>query len=165
MKTVDGCARTLVDLLNAASLTCSTAESCTGGGIGAAITSVPGASAVFNGGAIVYANSAKRDVLGVPAEILDKCGAVSAECAAAMAEGARRLYRTDLAVSATGIAGPGGGSAEKPVGLVWFAIASSGGVRAEKALFPGGRDEIRAEAVIHAIGMLSAAAISKGGKK
>ena len=138
--------------------TCGTAESCTGGGVGSAITSVAGSSAVFLGGVISYGNSVKRDVLGVPGDVLETKGAVSPECAAAMAAGARRLLKTDFAVSVTGIAGPGGGSAEKPVGLVWFGIASPTGVETESARFPGGRNEVRAAAVEHALGMILAAA-------
>ena len=151
-------AEKLVALLKAQGLTCATAESCTGGGVGSAITAVPGSSAVFAGGVISYSNEAKRDVLGVSADILQNVGAVSAETAAQMAEGARRLLKTDLAVSLTGIAGPDGGSAEKPVGLVWFGLATKGGVRTEKAIFRGDRAQVRAQAVTHALGMLTIAA-------
>lgn len=152
-------AETLVELLKARGLTCATAESCTGGGIGSAITAVPGASAVYWGGVISYDNSVKHAVLGVAEETLASVGAVSSETAAQMAEGVRRLLKTDLAVSVTGIAGPDGGTPEKPVGLVWFGLATRAGVRTEKALFTGGRDEVRAKAVLHAIGMLTMGAI------
>ncbi len=161
--TMDGCihqAETLVELLRARGLTCATAESCTGGGIGSAITSVPGASEVYYGGVVSYDNSVKRDVLGVSGSTLDKHGAVSPECAAEMAVGARRLLKTDLAVSVTGIAGPGGGTPEKPVGLVWFAIATAKGVRTEKAIFAGDRARVREQAVVHAIGMLAVEGVS-----
>lgn len=151
-------AKTLVELLKARGMTCATAESCTGGGVGSAITAVPGSSEAFLGGVVSYANSVKIGVLGVRADILDTVGAVSPECAAAMASGARRLLGSDLAVSVTGIAGPGGGSAEKPVGLVWFAVASANGVRTEKAIFAGDRAQVRDQAVLHAIGMLTVAA-------
>ena len=151
-------AEKLVRILAERKLTSATAESCTGGGVGYAITAAPGSSAVFRGGVISYDNSVKRDVLGVPEEVLATRGAVSPECAAAMAEGARRLLRTDLAVSLTGIAGPDGGSAEKPVGLVWFGLASHSGVATEKMVFAGGRAAVRAAAVDHALGMLLAAA-------
>lgn len=151
-------AETLVSLFAARGMTCATAESCTGGGVGSAITSVAGSSAVYLGGVVSYANSVKSGVLGVSTDTLAEYGAVSSECAAEMAEGARRLTGADIAVSVTGIAGPGGGSAEKPVGLVWFGLAAPGGVRTEKAIFAGGREEVRASAVIHAIGMLTAAA-------
>ena len=147
-------AEKLVKVLTEKKLTCATAESCTGGGVGYAITSASGASAVFWGGIISYDNSVKRDVLDVHAEILATKGAVSSECASAMAEGARRSLKTDLAVSITGIAGPGGGSAEKPVGLVWFGVASTSGVRAEKMIFSGDRDAVRSSAIEHALQLL-----------
>ena len=148
-------AEKLVALLKAQGLTCATAESCTGGGVGSAITAVPGSSAVFAGGVISYSNEVKRDVLGVSADILQNVGAVSSETAAQMAEGARKLLKTDLAVSLTGIAGPDGGSEEKPVGLVWFGLATKDGVRTEKAIFRGHRAKVREQAIIHALGMLT----------
>jgi PncC family amidohydrolase len=147
-------AEKLVQALVEKKLTCATAESCTGGGVGYAITGVSGSSAVFWGGVISYDNSVKRDVLGVPEEVLSTKGAVSPECAAAMAEGVRRLLKTDLAVSLTGIAGPGGGSAEKPVGLVWFGLASKAGTTTEQKIFPGDREAVRTAAIEHAIGLL-----------
>ena len=151
-------AEKLVEILKAQGLTCATAESCTGGGIGSAITSVPGSSDVFAGGVISYSNAVKRDVLGVSQESLDRYGAVSSEVACEMASGARRLLKTDLAVSVTGIAGPGGGSAEKPVGLVWFGVSTANGTRTEKAIFSGDRAGVRSQAVVHALGMLTVAA-------
>ena len=151
-------AEKLVKALAARGMTCATAESCTGGGVGRAITDVAGASAVFRGGVISYDNAVKRDVLGVPEMVLVTKGAVSGECAAAMAEGARRLMKADLAVSVTGIAGPGGGTAEKPVGLVWFGMADAKGAVAGNRIFPGGRDDVRAAAVEHALGLLLSAA-------
>lgn len=151
-------AEKLVALLRAQGLTCATAESCTGGGVGSAITAVPGSSAVFAGGVISYANDVKVRVLGVRRETLASVGAVSAEVAEQMAAGVRALLKTDLAVSLTGIAGPDGGSDEKPVGLVWFGLATARGVRTEKAVFPGDRASVRARAVTHALGMLTAAA-------
>ena len=151
-------AENLVALMKARGLVCATAESCTGGGVGSAITAVPGSSAVFAGGVISYSNEVKRDVLGVDAEALDTHGAVSPQVAAQMADGARRLLKTDLAVSLTGIAGPDGGSDEKPVGLVWFGLSTSAGTRTEKAIFRGDRAHVRAQAVVHALGMLTVAA-------
>ena len=151
-------AEKLVELLKARGLTCATAESCTGGGVGSAITAVPGSSAVFLGGVISYANEVKRDVLGVSDHNLQTVGAVSPEVAAQMADGARRLLKTDLAVSLTGIAGPDGGSAEKPVGLVWFGLSTASGTRTEKVIFSGDRAKVRAQAVTHALGMLTIAA-------
>ena len=144
----------LVRALVAKKMTCATAESCTGGGVGYEITGVSGSSAVFWGGVISYDNSVKRDVLGVPEEVLAAKGAVSSECAAAMAEGVRQLLKTDLAVSLTGIAGPGGGSAEKPVGLVWFGLASQAGTATEKKIFPGDREAVRTAAIEHALNLL-----------
>lgn len=147
-------AERLVGKLTEKGLTCATAESCTGGGVGSAITAVPGSSAVFWGGVISYDNSVKRNVLGVPESVLATVGAVSQQCAAEMAQGVRRLLGTDLAVSITGIAGPDGGTAEKPVGLVWFGIASADGVKTEMMVFSGDRATIRAAAVEHALGLL-----------
>lgn len=149
----------LVALCAANGLTCATAESCTGGGVGAAITAVSGASAVYLGGVVSYANEVKERVLGVPSAVLAEHGAVSAETALAMAAGARRLTGADLAVSVTGVAGPGGGTPEKPVGTVWFAVADAAGARSERALFAGDRDAIRRAAVAHALGMLTVAAM------
>ena len=151
-------AEKLVKVLTEKKLTCATAESCTGGGVGYTITSVSGASAVFWGGVISYDNSVKHGTLGVPTEILETKGAVSSECASAMADGVRQRMGTDLAVSITGIAGPGGGTTEKPVGLVWFGVASKAGVRAEKMIFSGDRDTVRGSAIEHALCILLAAA-------
>ena len=157
---MDDAAVRLVEALKERGLTCATAESCTGGGVASAITDVPGASAVFWGGVVSYDNSVKERVLGVPAEVLARHGAVSPECAEAMAGGVRRLLKTDIAVSLTGIAGPGGGSAEKPVGLVWFGLAAGCGVRTEKAVFAGDRAVIRRAAIRHALEMLEQAALA-----
>ena len=154
-------AEKLVKALIDKKLSCATAESCTGGGVGYAITDVAGSSVVFWGGIISYDNSVKHGVLGVPEEVLATKGAVSSECAAAMAEGARRLLKTDLAVSITGIAGPGGGSAEKPVGLVWFGLASETGTTTEKNVFPGNREAVRAAAIEHALNIVLAQAVGK----
>ena len=151
-------AEKLVKVLTEKKLTCATAESCTGGGVGYAITSVSGASAVFWGGVISYDNSVKHGTLGVPTEILKTKGAVSSECASAMADGVRQRMGTDLAVSITGIAGPGGGSAEKPVGLVWFGVASKFGSKTQKMIFPDDRDAVRGSAIEHALRLLLAAA-------
>lgn len=155
-------AEKLVETLAEKRMTCATAESCTGGGVGCAITAVSGASAVFWGGVVSYGNSVKRDLLGVSAETLETEGAVSSACAAQMAQGARRRLGTDLSVSITGIAGPGGGSAEKPVGLVWFGVASASGVRTEKMIFSGDREAVRASAVEHALTLLLTAARNTG---
>lgn len=150
-------AAALVAALESKGLTCATAESCTGGGVGSAITSVAGSSAVFLGGVISYSNDVKADVLGVSRDSLARVGAVSSEVASQMATGARRVIGSDLAVSLTGIAGPGGGSAEKPVGLVWFGLATPSGVTTQSRIFSGDRAAIRAAAVEHALGLLLSA--------
>ena len=111
----------LIARYRAAGLMAATAESCTGGLIAALLTDIPGSSAVLERGFVVYSNAAKQELLGVPAETLARYGAVSAETARAMAEGALGASRAEVAVSVTGVAGPDGGSAEKPVGLVHFA--------------------------------------------
>ena len=120
-------------------MTASAAESCTRGMISHLFTSVPGSSSYFLGSVTSYANSVKENVLGVPAEIIQKHGAVSSECAAAMAEGVRKLTGSDFSVSTTGIAGPGGGSEEKPVGLVWIGVSSKHGTQTYKVLNKGDR--------------------------
>ena len=150
-------AEKLVKRLAELGRTCGTAESCTGGGIGSAITAVAGSSAVFMGGIISYDNSVKQNILGVSPETLASVGAVSPETAEQMAVGVRKLLKVDYAVSVTGIAGPGGGSAEKPVGLVWFGIATPAGVKTEKQIFPGNRAEVRTATVEHALSLLLAA--------
>ena len=120
-----------------------TAESCTGGSLGKIITSVPGASGIYGYGFITYANEAKEKILGVPHEILETVGAVSPETALFMAEGARRVGGSDIGISTTGIAGPGGGTPEKPVGLVYIAIADKNGSEYRKLNLSGDRDEVR----------------------
>ena len=135
--------------------TIATAESCTGGLVGGAITAVPGASDFFMGGIISYANSAKHTLLGVSEETLSRHGAVSAECAAEMAAGACNALNADFAVSTTGIAGPGGATPDKPVGLVYIAAAKRGReATVKRNLFSGNRDEVRAAAVETALSML-----------
>jgi nicotinamide-nucleotide amidase len=132
-------------------LTLATAESSTGGLVSARLTSVPGSSDVFLGGVVAYANEVKADELDVPAEVLGRHGAVSAEAAAAMAAGARARLGADVAVAVTGIAGPGGGSPEKPVGLVYLHAESPNGSRARELNLPGGRDAVRGRATAAAL--------------
>jgi PncC family amidohydrolase len=131
-----------------------TAESCTGGNVAAALTSLAGSSDYVMGGIVSYSNSAKAKLLGVPQEILDTRGAVSPECARAMAEGARRAFETDVAVSTTGIAGPGGGTARKPVGLVYIAVTDDSGTTAVEHIFSGDRAAITSAATEAALAML-----------
>jgi PncC family amidohydrolase len=122
------------------------AESCTGGLVGARVTAVPGSSRYLLGGIVAYHNRAKTALLGVPRALLARCGAVSAPVAAAMARGARRAFAADVAVAVTGIAGPGGGSPAKPVGLVYVAVSSRDRTRSRRAVFSGGRARVRAQA-------------------
>lgn len=126
-----------------------TAESCTGGLIAAALTDVPGSSAVVDRGFVTYSNEAKMEQLGVPADLIETYGAVSAPIAKAMAAGALVHSAADIAISVTGIAGPGGGNIDKPVGLVWFGVADRQTLaRAERRVFArGSRSFVRAKAV------------------
>jgi len=134
-------AREVYAVFTARGLTLATAESCTGGLIGHLVTTVPGSSEYYLGGVIAYSNRVKESWLGVPAEILRTVGAVSRECAEAMARGARERFGTDYAVATTGIAGPGGATPTKPVGLVYVACAGPHGVTVEEHRFAGTRWE------------------------
>lgn len=134
--TLEGC---IGRMLSGAGKTVSVAESCTGGTISALFTSVPGASEYYLGSVTSYANEIKINVLGVPAEIIAENGAVSSECVAAMAEGVRKLTGSDYSVATSGIAGPGGGSAEKPVGLVWIGVSSDKGTETFSMVFRNDR--------------------------
>lgn len=145
----------VVDAARTAGLHLASAESCTGGMVAGAITDTPGASDVFVGSVVAYANDVKRSLLSVPAEVLERQGAVSGEVALAMAEGALRLTGADVSVATTGIAGPGGGSADKPVGLVWFAVASSDGRHTvTRREFLGDREAVRARATTTSLDQL-----------
>ena len=130
------------------------AESCTGGLVGGRVTAVPGSSRYLLGGVVAYHNSAKTAVLQVPRAMLGRWGAVSAPVAAAMARGARRVFRADIAAAVTGVAGPGGGSAEKPVGLVYVAVCGFGRTRCRRSLFAGDRRRVRLQAADLALLML-----------
>lgn len=136
------------------SFTIAVAESCTGGNVARRITRMGGSSAYFIGGVVAYANDAKRRVLGVPEDILANPGAVSEPCARAMAEGVRELLGTDLAVSTTGIAGPDGGTARKPVGLVYIALAHAGDTVVEEHHFAGDREAVIGAATERALTLL-----------
>ena len=144
-------AELVVDLLRDRGLTLGTAESCTGGLVAARITDVPGSSDVFLGSIVSYADSVKRDRLGVPDDVLAAHGAVSAETAEAMAAGARAALGVDVAVSVTGIAGPGGGTEEKPVGLVYLHAVGPDGELSRRLDFPGDRETIRLRAAVAAL--------------
>jgi nicotinamide-nucleotide amidase len=156
---VERAARELFEALSARNLVLACAESCTGGLLTAALTDIPGSSKVLWGGVVSYSNECKEKLLGVSPEILSSKGAVSKETARAMAEGALRASGADIALSITGIAGPDGGSAEKPVGLVCFAWRSASGSGSEAQMrFQGDRRRVREAAVEAALaGALSLA--------
>jgi len=141
----------VLDLCRERGLTLATAESCTGGLVAARLTSVPGSSEVFQGAVVAYSNGVKTAELGVPQALLDEHGAVSAEAAAAMAHGARSRLGVDVAVSVTGVAGPGGGTEEKPVGLVYLHAAGPDGELAATFDLPGDRDAIRGRSAVSAL--------------
>jgi nicotinamide-nucleotide amidase len=147
----------LLDLCRQRGLALATAESCTGGLVAAALTSIAGASDVVDRGFVTYSNAAKEQMLAVPADILAAHGAVSRQTAEAMARGAVHRSEADLAVAVTGLAGPGGGSAEKPVGLMHFAAAARDGrlIAREQRYGDIGRGEVRRRAVLEAIAMLT----------
>ncbi len=135
-----------------------TAESCTGALIVAALTAIAGSSDVVDRGFVTYSNAAKTDLVGVPAATIASVGAVSAEVARAMAEGALVRSRAAIAVAVTGVAGPGGGSAEKSVGLVWLGLGCRGAdTRTDRQVLPGDRAAIRQASVVHAFGLIRAA--------
>jgi nicotinamide-nucleotide amidase len=156
----DGAVRVL-DACRQRGLKVATAESCTGGLVSGALTEIPGSSDVVDRGFVTYSDAAKEAMLGVPAAVLERYGAVSRETAAAMAAGALANSSADLAVAITGIAGPGGGSAEKPVGLVHFAAAARDGrrIHREKRFGDAGRRTVRAQSVAEAMAMLEALAM------
>ena len=149
-------AETLLDLYRRADLRIATAESCTGGLIAGLLTEIPGSSDVLERGFVVYSNQAKTDLLGVPAKLIQAHGAVSAEVAQAMAAGALENSEADAAVSVNGIAGTTGGTAVKPVGLVYFGAARRGASpQTEKHVFKGGRTAVRLATVEAALDLLA----------
>lgn len=150
-------ARSVIERATAQGRIIVTAESCTGGMVAACLTDVAGSSAVLDRGLVTYSNQAKMDLLGVPPTTLDRFGAVSAETAAAMADGALAATpAAHIAIAITGIAGPGGGSSEKPVGLVYFGIAKRGiSTKTAQHIFSGNRDDIRQNSVEKALDLIS----------
>ena len=150
-------ARNVLDAARAKNIRIVTAESCTGGLIAALLTEIPGSSDVVERGFVTYSNEAKQESLGVPAALLRKHGAVSDQVARAMADGALRHAHAQLAIAVTGIAGPGGGSAEKPVGLVYIAVAGDSGIASHEYRFDDiGRSQVRLAIVREAIKLLRA---------
>lgn len=147
--------RKIIEKLIEKGIVVATAESCTGGMISSTITDVPGSSAIFGYGMVTYSNEAKMKILGVKEDTLKQFGAVSKETAYEMAEGLKSVSCADVAVSVTGIAGPGGGSAEKPVGLVYMGIATEEGIFTKKNFFHGTRDEIRNQTVNTALNLIA----------
>jgi nicotinamide-nucleotide amidase len=147
-------AAVVLDLLRARQARLVVAESCTGGLLGARITAVPGASSVFIGGVVAYDDVVKSGMLDVPPELLEQFGAVSEQVVSAMAEGVQRQFAVDAALAITGIAGPTGGTADKPVGTVWLAARVGARARTLKRIFPGDRGEIRARAAQAALDLL-----------
>ena len=146
----------LADLLQKKRWMMATAESCTGGMIAAACTDLAGSSVWFERGLVTYSNAAKTELLGVGAALIAEHGAVSEPVARAMAAGAAAHSRAQVAVAVTGVAGPGGGSAEKPVGTVWFGFALPGQLSSEVMHFPGDRAAVRSATVLHALQRLAA---------
>ena len=143
----------LLERLAAAGLTLATAESLTGGLLATSLTDVPGASRVFRGGVVAYATDVKRSVLGVPGDLLERHGAVSGECAEAMAAGARELLGASFGVSTTGVAGPDQQEGH-PVGTVWVGLAGPTGTTSRLLALPGGRDQVRAATCRAAVSLL-----------
>ncbi|MEO0205388.1 MAG: CinA family protein [candidate division WOR-3 bacterium] len=135
-------------------LTLSVSESCTGGMLGSIITAIPGSSNYFRGGIIAYSNEIKNRIIGVKPFTLKKFGAVSKQTAQEMAQGVRRITKSDISISITGIAGPGGGTKTKPVGLVYIAVADRKNTVANRFVFTGNREQVRKKACFNALKML-----------
>lgn len=144
---IDQLAVCVLQALQRAHMTLATAESCTGGGIGQALTAIPGSSSVYLGGVIAYANSVKQSLLGVPAQTLQTVGAVSEQTAAFMAQSAGQAVGADVAVSVTGIAGPASDGSEKPVGLVYIGVCTKDGVSVTEHHFSGDREAVRTQTI------------------
>ena len=150
-KEIHALAESLGQRLSNQKMTVTTAESCTAGGLSFAITAIPGSSSWFHESFVTYSNHAKTALLGVSDNILTTYGAVSGETALAMVEGVRKRTAADLALSITGIAGPGGGSVEKPVGLVWFGFQTARVTLTKQQIFSGDRAQIRLQAIRYAL--------------
>ena len=144
----------VLDALRKKGMTLVTAESLTGGGIGAALTAIPGSSAVYKGGIISYTNWVKNNLLGVDAELLETVGAVSAPVAESMAKGARKALEADIAVSVTGLAGPGGDDYGNPVGRVYIGYADANVTLSREFTFSGHREAVRCHAVMEALKLI-----------
>lgn len=151
----------LASVLKRSGFSLACAESCTGGLASAAITDVPGSSGYFLGGIVAYSNPAKTNVLHIHSDTINKNGAVSEETALAMVRGAATVFKADCAFSITGIAGPGGGTRDKPVGTVWFGFFVRESVSSKKMLFPGDRTAIREAAVDFALAVITRLAREK----
>lgn len=145
------CAARLVNACSARQLTVSTAESCTAGMVASAIAGIPGASSVLRGGAVTYVNEVKHAVLGVSEDSLERYTEVSSQVAEEMAEGSRRVFTSDIAVSLTGYAGPGGGTDLNPVGTVYIGCSDANHTMSERCAFAGDRDAVRAQAALRAL--------------
>ncbi len=154
----DQAASDVLAAARAAGVMIATAESCTGGLIAGALTEIAGSSDVVDRGFVTYSNEAKAQMLGVDPKLIAAYGAVSEQVAAAMAEGALAKSRAGVTIAVTGVAGPGGGSADKPVGLVWFGLAQKHATTyTDSVIFPGDRAAVRAATVLHALTLLRAA--------
>ena len=147
-------AEKIIASLDKNNLSVCTAESCTGGGIAKALTDVPGCSKVFDGGIIAYSNDIKCRLIGVDSKIIEIFGAVSKETAIEMAKKNAGIFKTDFAVASTGIAGPAGGTKDKPVGTVWLAVLARKKIITEKNIFAGNREEIRKQTVSRALELI-----------
>jgi nicotinamide-nucleotide amidase len=154
----------VVHLLDSRGWTVATAESCTGGLLSTRITDVPGSSRVFCGGVVVYSNEAKSDMVSVPAGLIAAHGAVSREVAESLARGARERFGSDFGMGITGIAGPDGGTPQKPVGLVYIAIADESGVEVDESRFSGSRKDVRYRSAQYALVLLRDRILQRGGR-
>lgn len=144
----------VVELLIKRGLKITSAESCTGGLLAANITSVSGSSECFEGSFVTYSNEIKHKMINVREETLNKYGAVSEECVLEMAANSRKIMQSDIAIAISGIAGPSGGTDEKPVGLVWICLAAEGYIKAYKNIFSGDRDSVREQSVLFSLNLI-----------